>query len=423
MSKRVLLIAFHFPPIKVSSGLERTLALTRHLPTYGWQPAVLSASPRAYPATSDERMDQIPAGTPVRRSFARDANQALSIAGRYPDWVTLPDRWASWVLSGIPAGMSLIREFRPDLIWSTYPIASAHLIGCALHRLSGIPWVADFRDPMVEFNERQQAWSPSWPALRRWRLWTEKLVARHASAVTTCTDGSRAILMQRYPQADHQRWHVVSNGYDETAFEAAQGHPAPQTRRGDELLLLHSGTIYPTADRDPSHFLRALRQVLDRRPAGSRPIRVILRASQIESLYMPLIQELQLAAHVSFAPSVPYQAALFEMCQVDGLLIFQGYTSNPAIPAKLYEYLRAQRPILALADAEGDTAKLVRQLQAGMVSPLDDVPRIVEALETYLQAIESGQWQPLPQERFTRFERAETVRQFATVFDGVGGRR
>ncbi|MBN8489507.1 MAG: glycosyltransferase, partial [Burkholderiales bacterium] len=124
MTRRILLIAFHFPPIKVSSGLERTLALTRHLGAHGWEPLVLSASPKAYPGVSDERMGQIPAGTVVRRPFARDASRSLAIAGRYPRFVTLPDRWASWLLGAVPAGLSMIREFKPELIWSTYPIAS-----------------------------------------------------------------------------------------------------------------------------------------------------------------------------------------------------------------------------------------------------------------------------------------------------------
>ena len=109
MSKRILLVAFHFPPIKASSGLERTLALTRHLPALGWEPLVLSASPRAYPAVSEERISQIPPDIVVRRPFARDASRTLSIAGRYPRWATLPDRWLSWMMGAVPVGLSMIR--------------------------------------------------------------------------------------------------------------------------------------------------------------------------------------------------------------------------------------------------------------------------------------------------------------------------
>lgn len=418
MTRRVLLIAFHFPPIKISSGLERTLALTRHLPRHGWEPLVLSASPKAYPAVSDERLGQIPAGTIVERPFARDASKTLSIAGRYPSWVTLPDRWASWTLGAIPRGLQMIRQYQPDLIWSTYPIASAHVIGCALHRLTGVPWVADFRDPMVEYDDRKQTWSPPWTALRRWRLWIEGLAARHATGITTCTEGSQRILAERYPESARQHWRIVSNGYDETAFAAA-AHQAPPARPSNELLLLHSGTIYPSADRDPSFFLRALRRVIDQRPVGARKLKVLLRASSVESLYQSLVAELRLQDHVAFGPAIPYEAALAEMMHADGVLVFQGYTSNPAIPAKLYEYFRAQRPILALADSEGDTARLIQRLNAGVIAPLDDVDKIAVSMLHYLEQIESGRSQVVSPEACAPFERANTVGQFAALFDDI----
>lgn len=416
MSKRVLLVAFHFPPIKISSGLERTLALARHLPASGWEPLVLTASPKAYPAVSDERMQQIPTGTEVCRAFARDSSRALSIAGRYPRWVTLPDRWASWTLGAIPSGLAMIRRYRPDLIWSTYPIASAHLIGCALHRMTGVPWVADFRDPMVEYDRRQDTWSPAWGALRRWRLWIEAQAAQHANAITTCTEGAQKILVDRYPQTQRRHWTVISNGYDESAFQAA-GQFARSMRAPGEILLLHSGTIYPSADRDPSFFLRALRQVIDQRGPEAAKLRVLLRASSVERLYQGLVAELGLQEHVSFAPAIPYEEALAEMMHADGVLLFQGYTSNPAIPAKLYEYFRAQRPILALADGEGDTARLMRHLQAGEIAPLDDIDRIVETMHRYLRELELGTSRTVLPAAYAPFERANTVKQFAALFD------
>lgn len=421
MTKRALLIAFHFPPIKVSSGLERTLALTRHLPRHGWEPLVLSASEKAYPAVSEERMAQIPAGTVVERCFARDASRLLSVAGRYPSWVTLPDRWQSWLLGAIPTGLTMIRRYKPDVIWSTYPIASAHVIGHALHRLSGVPWVADFRDPMVEFDDRTHSWAPTWTALRRSRLAIEGMVARRAAALTFCTDGAADIYRQRFPDAVQTHWSVIPNGYDESAFTSASQGAAPR-RHGDDILLLHSGTIYPSPDRDPSHFFRALRRVIDARPTGAKPLRVIMRASAVGSLYGPLLDELGLSEHILFEPAIPYEDALAEMMQSDGVLVFQGYTSNPAIPAKLYEYFRAGRPILAMADDEGDTAKLIRSLDAGQIAPLDDVERIASELATFVQNIEAKVCNSVSCDRIAHFERANSAKSFASLFEKLNCR-
>ena len=148
--KRLLMIAYHFPPLAGSSGIQRTLRFVQHLPKFGWEPMVLSAHPRAYERTSDDLMADIPEGAIVRRAFALDTARHLSIAGRYIGAMARPDRWVSWKIGAVHEGMRLIRQFRPQAIWSTYPIATAHLIGAELQKRSGLPWIADFRDPMVQ---------------------------------------------------------------------------------------------------------------------------------------------------------------------------------------------------------------------------------------------------------------------------------
>ncbi|HSQ81014.1 MAG TPA: glycosyltransferase, partial [Casimicrobiaceae bacterium] len=148
--KRVLMIAYHFPPLAGSSGIQRTLRFVQHLPAFGWEPAVLTADPRAYERTSEDLDAEVPDGVQVERAFALDTARQLSIAGRYPGFLARPDRWMTWQYAAVRSGMKLIRRWRPDVIWSTYPIATAHVIGSVLHRRSGLPWIADFRDPMAQ---------------------------------------------------------------------------------------------------------------------------------------------------------------------------------------------------------------------------------------------------------------------------------
>lgn len=420
LNKKVLLVPFHFPPLKASSGLERALSLVRHLPSHGWEPIVLSASASAYPAVSAERLDQIPANAVVKRTCALDAARHLTIMGRYPRWFGLPDRWQTWIISAVPAGMTLIRRHRPQVIWSTYPIASAHWVGYFLHKLSGIPWIADFRDPMVERDSRSGQLAPAWPAMRNARLAIESRAAMHAAALTFCTAGALQICAQRYPSADANGWQVVPNGFDETAFQAAERQSGGDDASArDTITLLHSGTIYPTPDRDPSVFFRALKRVLSDRPSSARKVKIVLRASSVAEHYAPLIRQLNLENAIFFESALPYESALREMLSVDGLMIFQGYTSNPAIPAKLYEYFRARRPILALADLEGETARLVRVEAAGEIAALDEEDAIVTGLSKFLHDIERGQSKIMPADRVPCFERAGSVARFARLFDNV----
>src|ERR1700752_1992126 len=96
--KQVLMIAFHYPPMRGSSGIQRTLRFSRYLPEYGWQPLILTAHPRAYPAIGDESLREIPPDVLVRRAFALDTARHLAFRGSYLRWMALPDRWVSWWL-------------------------------------------------------------------------------------------------------------------------------------------------------------------------------------------------------------------------------------------------------------------------------------------------------------------------------------
>ena len=182
--KRVLMIAYHFPPLAGSSGVQRTLRFVQHLPALGWQPLVLTASPHAYQKTSDDLLAEVPPGTVVRRAFALDTARHLAIAGRYIGWMARPDRWISWKLDAVRQGRKLIEEFKPDIIWSTYPIATAHVIAAALHKHSSIPWVADFRDPMAQVDY------PPDPITHQHFLDIENEAATHAAQCVFTTPGA-----------------------------------------------------------------------------------------------------------------------------------------------------------------------------------------------------------------------------------------
>src|SRR5882762_1200482 len=111
-TRRLLMVAFHFPPFAGSSGVQRTLRFAQHLPTFGWQAVVLSAHPRAYETTSDDLLSEIPSDTHVERAFALDTARHLSIANRYPAALARPDRWMSWRWGAVAAGMRLIERFK-----------------------------------------------------------------------------------------------------------------------------------------------------------------------------------------------------------------------------------------------------------------------------------------------------------------------
>lgn len=418
-----LLIAFHFPPFHGSSGLQRTLSFCRNLDAHGWRPSVLTAHSRAYPRIDDGQVDDIPPDVLVKRAFALDSTRQLAIGGRYLRSTALPDRWISWLPAAVVTGLRLIRERQPALLWSTYPIATAHVIGWTLHRLTGLPWVADFRDPMVERISRTGELFPRDPAERRARLWVESLVARRAAVAVFCTDSARAIFAERHPQVSPQRLRVIENGFDERIFaEIEEGHSPTSRAPARPIKLLHSGVLYRSADRSPEGLFDALRLLLAEAKLVPDSLQVVLRASGNDDAYGPMISERGLQKVVLLRPPVSYRQALAEMLDADGLLLFQGYTSNPAIPAKAYEYLRAKRPVFALVDAEGETARLVARLGIGLIAPLDDPPRIAEQLLLFLDDLRTDALRPLQDSSLHDYSREARTAELAALFDEVAGK-
>lgn len=413
------MVAYHYPPYRGSSGLQRTLAFSRYLPDHGWNPIILSANPSAYPSVGKDLLDRVPDGVPVTRAFALDTARHFAIRGRYLRWLALPDRWISWVLGAIPAGIGLIRRYQPTLLWSTYPIATAHLIGLLLHRLTGIPWIADFRDPMTEVDPRTGACHPVDPNIWRARSWIEHETVSRAARCVFVAPGALRICAERYPEIPALRWTLVPNGYDEESFRAAELRPRLDRPPDAPMILLHSGVLYPTPDRDPTAFFEALARLRTAGMISPASVQVVLRSSGYEDHYRACIREHELTDLVQLKPAVPYLDALAEMLVADGLLVFQGYTSNPAIPAKLYEYLRARRPIFAMVDAEGDTATVLREAGIYSIVPIDAPEVIAEALAGFLKRIRGSETPTAAPQSILSSSRESRARELAAVLDAI----
>jgi len=269
--KRLLMVAYHFPPLAGSSGIQRTLRFVQHLKDFGWEPTVLTVHPRAYERTSDDLMGEIPTGIPVERAFALDTARHFSIRGRYPGFFALPDRWISWRFAAVSAGLRIIRDWKPQVIWSTYPIATAHVIGDVLQRRSGLPWIADFRDPMA-----QEGYPPDPQVWRSYQKIEERAILRSRFSTFT-TPGAARTYKVRYPDAA-KRIVVLENGYDEESFAGvADASVIRVPLNSGSLTLLHSGIVYPS-ERDPTQLFAALRQMVESGRLRQGKLKVRFRA-------------------------------------------------------------------------------------------------------------------------------------------------
>lgn len=405
------MIGFHFPPAAYSSGHLRLLAFTRYLPEFGWNPVVLSATGCAYEHVDMASIDTIPATCPVHRALALDAKRHLGLFGRYPSVLAQPDRWASWRPAAVGLGWRLLRHYRVQAIWSTYPIMSAHCVAHTLHRMSGIPWIADFRDPVVtSLTGRSRMTARS---LSRW----ERRVISRATCSVFTTSGAMQWCAERHPDIDgDHRLSVIENGYDEAAFADLQQSSSPPV--GRPTILVHSGQLYPIG-RNPIPFFTALARLRSSGSVSPDNLKVILRASGTEAVYRREIQRMGLTGVVDLAPPVSGRDALVEQAGADGLLLFQGARYDRQIPAKLYEYMRVGRPIFALVGEHGDTAALLRETGGAELVALDDADAIEARLSAFLCMLREGNAARIPRNVVARHSRREGAALLAGLLDRV----
>jgi glycosyltransferase involved in cell wall biosynthesis len=408
--KQILYVAYHFPPQSGSSGLLRSLKYTRYLPECGWQPTVLSVRPIAYERTEESLLCEIPPEVSVVRTFALDTRRHLSFKNRYAKWMALPDRWVSWSLSAVPVGLYTIYKKHVDVIFTTFPIATAVLIGVHLHRLTKKPWVVDLRDSMTEDD---------YPRDERTRLVYRRIEAqaiRGGSLFLFTAVSTIDMYLRRYPELSREKCILLPNGYDEEDFRelplASEG-PIPQTR---PLRLLHAGLIYPE-ERDPRPFFQALSRLKKDSRVDAARLQINLRASGEERYYAGLLRELGLEEIVHLLPPVPYRQILQEGATADALLLFQGVTCNHQIPAKAYEYMRLRRPVLALTTHEGDTSALWRDVGGATIVDMYDADAIYRALLEFLESVRRGT-HPLPDPgKTSRFARRNQAHELGGLLD------
>lgn len=382
--RRVLLISFQYPPMTGTSGIQRALRFSQYLPEFGWEPIVLTANPGAYERTSEDQMGEIPSRMPIGRAFALDCARHLAVFGRYPKALALPDRWTSWHYWAVPEGMRLIRQYRPSAIWSTFPIPTAHRVAGSLHARTGLPWVADFRDVMTE-----EGYPADEKTFAAWREIEERVIGSCARAVFT-TRGAADLYADRYSNRPRNAFRVIENGYDESVFARAESENQglDEVARRTTIELLHSGVVYPS-ERDPTQLFVALAELRAEGYLSADILRIRFRASGHDDFLAGLIDLHDLKSIVELAPPISYSEAIREMLRADALLLLQAHNCSRQVPAKVYEYLRAGRPILGLAD--GDTEATLRESGIEHVAPLESKESIKALLLRFIDLMRKGE--------------------------------
>lgn len=419
--RSILIVASNFPPVH-SAGVYRTLRLAKYLPEQDWSVHVLTLDVNTLPdgaKTDVKLLEQAGRDICIHRSRARfplesinrwtgrarrssgagktsvdratagrDANleRPKKTAGIYQavkDRLTVPlmtpDRLVGWVRPASALGIAVARQNAFDLVYSSGPPWSNHLVAQRVVAKTGLPWIADFRDPWVGNAFRPGRNDETWAGRKHRSL--EAAVCEDAQVVIFNTQRALEDAVDRMGATLGNKAVVIPNGFDPEHFSSLAGPEyGPRSEPGLPVRMLHAGSFY--GRRNVDSLLKAIgRLKRDREIDESRfQLELIGAARPREE---NLVKEFEIGDIVTLLPSLPHRDCLQRLCTADALLLVQ--TDAPlCVPGKLYEYIAIGKPIFTIA-SDGATADLVDKEQLGHCVAPTDTPRLESALVELIQ--------------------------------------
>lgn len=385
--RRVLVVAYYFPPMGLS-GVQRTLKFVKYLPQYGWLPTVLTVEPHGYFAIDESLMQELE-GRNVRvvRTGVVGLSRLVSqrkVVKLPPEWlrkilsmlsdtVFFPDNKIGWKRKAVATAVQLHRETPFDLIFSTAPPFTDHLVGASIKAQINRPLVFDYRDPWVDFPFK---FYPT--PFHKWlNIMLERKALRASSHVITTSRKVKELLIRRYRFLTYHDIDIVSQGFDPEDYSpavtsAVRGAKKSKARAG-RMRVAYSGVFW--MDRVPDYFLQALHDLLKEKPRLRGRIEAVFMGN-FRQENLRLVKRLGLTEEVTVLGYLPHEECVKELLASDVLWMISG--DDLGTPGKLYEYIGARKPILGCVP-DGYLKATVQEAGGIAVAP-DDVEGIKRAL-------------------------------------------
>ena len=406
----------YFPPAG-GGGVQRSLKLAQYLPALGVETHVLAPDDPKWVHRDPEL--RVPTQAWIHRAryigprarkpaeelrAAEGLDRALLQAQVTARRLLLPDASVTWNLTAIPAAIRIAKREGIDAVITTSPPGSVHLVGAAVRRATGIRWIADLRDPLVA-NQHRRDDTAAARARQAANEQVARLVARRADAVT-CVSEAIAEEVRGLDAVGSVR--VIANGCDFDDFAGLEYTPAARFR------ITHTGSFF--GKRDPRPFLQAFRDAdLDA---------VVRFVGDFRSTDREWAESLALGDRLELIDYLPRSESLRLQRDSEALLLLvpdAGGRGKGVLSGKVFEYIAAGRPILAVVPPDGAAAELIRETGSGVVVAPDDVEGITTALvELHSQFANGG----LPSTELAkrdedRLSRRARVEEMAAFFRAI----
>lgn len=442
--RRVLIIAYIFPPLG-GSGVQRTTKFVKYLPELGWQPVVLTVSSPSLAEVDASLLAELPNDLPIYRApdvrlpqLLRKAARGLGIISspahlsakhdshlsalssakpsksglrrtlsRFADvWLQIPDQFVYWFPAALRVGLKAVKHC--DVIYSTSDPFTDHLVAWFLHKISGKPWIADFRDPWTQdviYQHSSRLRSRVDAFFERRFLKTPQLIT------VTCAATAKGF-QRLVPSLPPEKFVEITNGFDAEDFER------PNFLSPDRFTITFTGRFDGKKNASVA-FLSALRDLHYEHPDLASEIKIVFVGAFGEQLRI-LLKEWKLEEFVETVGYVSHHESVKRLFECHVLLLTLNAEPGMELiyPGKLFEYLAAGKTILALVP-EGATADFVRNMAAGIVIPPDDVAGIKQAIFDLYGHYKQGVSLSKTYENLGQFERRALTGRLAKCLDSL----
>ncbi len=432
-SRKFLLITYYWPPAG-GAGVMRWAKMSKYIGDFGWSPLVYTPSNGETGMHDESLLAEIPESvevvkTPIWEPYTLyksflgrpkkekiysgfiNEKKKVSFAQKVSVLIRgnffIPDARMFWIKPSVAFLKKYLNDHPVEAIVSTGPPHSMHLIAEKIHRLTGIPWIADFRDPWTNIDFYRDLHLTRWADHRHHAL--EQKVLNHATRVVTVTWRSAEEFRALCGRSDIE---VIPNGFDDADFP-----PSARPALDRDFTIVHIGSM--NKDRNPHAFWKAVRQVIQAEPGIKDRLRIRL-VGPVDFSVRASVEENQLQDFTEFVEYVPHTEAvrIQQQAQVVLLVINASPNARTIIPGKLYEYLGSGRPLLAIGPRDSDSAKVIEMTKGGVVHEHDDVPGLAARLLEWFHAYASGKLSGHAED-IMKFSRRSLAKDYARLLDSL----
>jgi glycosyltransferase involved in cell wall biosynthesis len=409
--KKVLIIAYHYPPLG-GGGVFRTLKFTKYLPEFGFQPHVLTVKNPIYRTKDPSLIREIPSEAKVYRTFSFEHRilRAPRLLNLTLKWFYIPEENTGWIPFAARQGEKIIKKENIDIIYATAPLNTSLLIGFLLKKKTGKPLVVDYRDPWTQnvFVKYPTKFH------RRIEEKMEKLVLTTADYIIVTTEPMRLKLVEKYPFI-REKIETITNGFDPEDFDGL-------TRKDnkEKFTITYTGYLYGL--RTGKYFFTALKELLEEKTELRSKIQVLFAGPPSKQVAL-FIEERGLQNVVKLLGYRSHRESLQLMANSDVLLLiiaaeesYDEKTGPLMTPGKMFEYLGAKKPILALIP-QGIAAELIRSTKTGVIVPPKNTSSIKQAIFKLFQDWKKGNL--VIESNVFEYDRKVLTAKLAKVFQHV----